>query len=359
MWNTILGVALELVKSDLRYTNETESDLLEWIIGAGNEDFRPHQRTSDLLSLYATNLLNSGARGPSREAFGRMVRAGFSDFVRDNQLVEFGEKVFLQKCIEHINQPGDALVADPEANQRYVGQMQSMVAQGELNRRKILPRLLASVRQFCEFLMAEHQGSAKEFHQIFMEEPDSALPNYFPKNQLERISFSQVGIAVGMNFLKDSQVSAFRSNGKQDAARQLENIGRVQAGWLVKPDRHLLRLMFWITGRASLANVSASQLYYLNANSFQALVNQYAGVRSREMSGVDYALCANQPRSRAGLWHCIEDIQRLAVKNSVAPLAIDRLLYLVGSGNYRTPLEGVASDQAHRYERLTSAIPMH
>jgi hypothetical protein len=151
-----------------------------------------------------------------------------------------------------------------------------------------------------------------------------------------------------MNFLKDSQMTAFMPRDKQNARSSFNDVRFRHAGWVVKPDMHVLRLMLWISGRAQSAGISSNTLVHLNSSQ-----TAYASNRPRMPPVQGYSLSVGEPRGGRGEWDCIEDIHLWAVRDSVAPLGIDRLLYLIGSGKYREPLDGPASNHAYRYSLIT------
>lgn len=70
---------------------------------------------------------------------------------------------------------------------------------------------------------------------------------------------------------------------------------------------------------------------------------------------VGAALHRNRPRGERGLWKCVSDVQTWAAAQGTAPLEIDRLLYLIGSGRY---IDGamLSLNQQQRYRTFAEGL---
>ncbi|TWO69497.1 hypothetical protein FN976_19625 [Caenimonas sedimenti] len=359
MWQTLVNLVLSILHDDPRYEGQTEESLLDWVIGHGYPGApSPHQSTRDLIYVYAANLLNSGARGPNAQAFAQMIAAGTRHFIHQNAVRPMELRALARHCAAYLDETGEQLVGRTDRNPVYRREIQQLADGAVLQRGLMLPRLMQSVVQFVRLLNEPHYGGqAANFHSPFMHRHDAVVPNPFPQNKLrEIIDFPQVGVAVGMNFLKDSQLSAFAPDGRS-VRQRFEDLGNCHVGWFVKPDMHVLRLMLYATGRAANLGIGSDAISTLDAKQLEQLQLRYAEGRpgAHMGSNYEYQLHRGWP-DEGGLWRCIEDVQRLAQASGIAPVGIDRLLYLIGSGNFQSQEARLTVSQSERYRRFVDAI---
>jgi len=350
MWEHLTEAALDVVRANPQYENHGVGDLLRWILDTGYVGLQPHQNTVHLLQVYGGNLMNSGARGPSTDVIVNLIGGGVAQYVNDDVLQEFTVNQLAAGCSDYAEQNGLQFVGSPDRNTVYMDELAQL---GRANgmpadlQKRILPKILSSVTGFGCLLRTEYGGMATLFHEGFTQQVQAdQYQNQYPQVRLHEIRpYPLVGVATGMNFLKDTQAPAFAEENAEGAQQAFQEIAGVNAGWLVKPDMHVLRLMLWITGRATQEGVTPQQLVHLAP----ATVSQiYAGQRPIWNPNQQYVLRHGQPRADHGLWDCIEDMYFIASHWGVAPLGIDRLLYLIGSGRY-----GNHDDQAQRYATIT------
>lgn len=354
MWLKVLEKALSLVRTDRRYAGETEEGLLHWVMSTGYSGLSPHSNTVHLLQVYAGNLMNSGRRGPKPDVIVNLIGGAIQPYVVNDKLTSFSVNDLAVKCFEYARDSNLQFVQNPERNATCLEQLQSIATTvgvpPEL-RKSTLAMVLDSVTEFGKLLTTRYRGEASGFHEGFRSIVEDRTPNLYPKQRLEEISqLPLVGVAVGLNFLKDTQAASFAPTDVNQARQAFTDIRSHHAGWLVKPDMHVLRLMLWISGRANDASVDAGKLVHLKDGA-----KHYARHTPFWTAAPAYRLSENQPTLIHGEWNCIEDLHYLAFQNQVAPLGLDRLLYLIGSGKYWQPLSGWAADQANRYSLITNA----
>jgi hypothetical protein len=206
--------------------------------------------------------------------------------------------------------------------------------------------LLTSVVGFMNILRCLYEGKAETYHSAFNRtHPAESETDFVVKRFNEIECLPKVGVAVAMNFFKDSQVPAMRG-------QTLDSLVSNEIGWYVKPDIHVLRFMLRATGRSQAAGVPDENLITLKGASAAKLYAEQPGT-GRWLW--DYRLHRTRPTAERGVWNCVEDVHRWAVIDSVAPLEIDRTLYLVGSGRYGTG-KRVAMSPRERYSEVFSAM---
>ncbi len=347
MWNEIKQVALSLVREDRRYANETEEFLSDWILSTGyGSELLPHLLTKDLLYVYAASLCNAGGRGPGFAPFAKMVSAAVMNFIVDNKVGEVSPQYLARACVEYLGTGG----AEPLAKNGkvdYLYQLRQMAEGNGFEGKPVLPQLLLSVVKFIGLLCRNYGGSANSYHQSFIGMSLDGVRKQFVVEKYEEIAnFPKVGVAVAMNFFKDSQVPAFRG-------QPLDHLYSPQIGWYVKPDKHILRLMLFATGRLQAARIDERLLFNLPDD---VAFKLYANTEGTFRPGSLYELHQGRPSRERGQWNCIEDVHQLATQDSVPPLGFDRLLYLIGSGRYRHPNARLATPQCERYQRLIHAV---
>lgn len=322
-----------------------DQDLDNEVLCTGYPDAKkPHTDKLDLIYVYAASLRNVSVGGPGFRPFALMIRAGIKSLCDKN--LPFNLKNLAGSCREYLELP-DSLPLTQNGRIDYPQRLQRL-ENGDNIGPPQLPLLLNSVVCFANFLNNDYDFSAENYHQSFNEAYEGTPPASFIVEKFNEIAnFLCIGPAVGLNFFKDSQVPAFRGQGQGLAAVRKNRIG-----WYVKPDMHVLRFMLKLTGRQP-SDLSDDELTTLTANK---VVRLYVQQQPREYFPDQYTLenCRGN-RQEKGYWRCIEDMHKFACQSKVAPLEIDRILYMAGSGKFPS-LDGIVGDQHNRYERVFAAI---
>jgi len=339
--------ALRIVTSDPRHAHHTQLDLDRYVLATGYPDSaRPYASTRDLLYTYAANLRNAGGPGVNLHRFGDMVTGALRESIVDNRVSPVLLPDLAQHCLAWLDSVhGRPLVRGSDT--RYRDQLLAL-AEGAWPEFP-LQRLLGSVVRFIDLLNEAYDGRAEVYHQSFttpetQQEPGRAVV----KRVNELMPLSGIGVATGMNFIKDSQIPSF-------ANATLAQMVSEPLAWFVKPDMHVLRQLLFISGRFGQTGLGAHQLAHLP---FEDAKAHYAGLTPARDWFPPLAgrpLHWGRPRGEIGLWACVADIHAWAVSENVPPIEIDRLCYLIGSGRY---LDGARSsvNQARRYAMLMEEV---
>jgi hypothetical protein len=308
--------ALELIRET--YPDATEQELDHWIIntGYGTDAPKPYENIRSLIYVYAANLLNAGLRGPDKHAFGRLASTVIANhYLSEGTLTPVEIEDLAAKFLYEINRTNIQLTRD--GNQKYLDDLNDI----NKNKRSAIRSLLLSLISFCNFLRDSYQSSAANYHKSFLT-PEEASFEHVSSKLEEIIGFRLVGVAVGMNFMKDSQMPAV-------ADRLLEsgNSGLIQ--YLVKPDMHVMRFMLYLTGRYK---SSVYDLYNIPSRLFTAAYvdSKPSKIYQSEVSN------HKQHALPKGEVLCINDIYCMAESESIPPIYIDRILYLFGSGSFKS-----------------------
>ena len=113
MISILRDVALNLVKTDPRWSSHTRIDLESYVLATGYADApRPHVSTSDLIYVYAANLRNSGGAGVNLLRQGEMVRGALQGLIVDNQIKPPQPEALAQLCLDHLADAGIRLTND-------------------------------------------------------------------------------------------------------------------------------------------------------------------------------------------------------------------------------------------------------
>jgi hypothetical protein len=333
-------LALYLVRAS--FPAETEPTLERWILSTGYaEASRPHASTRDLFFVYAANLLNSGLPGPRSLRFGALIAEALDrEWIRDDRLTTAVDIRVLAKVCGELLEQGVVIPLTDGGIGDYPGQIRAIV-KGRPATEKVIYKLLGSIAMFSQFIVNRHGGSAAIYHASFACS-DSTRQAFVARKFHELDGIPLLGLAVRMNLLKDTQASSL-------APRPLTELADAPIAWFVKPDMHVLRLMACATGRTLQAGIDVEALAAMKADK---LVRRCRAFEPKAEFAVRYVT----EEARAGdlYWRCIEEMQGWAVRCRVAPLAFDRLLYLIGSGNFH---DGGATrelriSQVERYRRF-------
>lgn len=310
---------------------------------------KPWNSTLDLIQLYASNLLNSQLRGPRADRFGRMTRWAIEQagFVEAGALTRFSRAEFSRNAAEHARK--FPLVDSKRID--YTAILEAL-GTGELapDRKKTIVKLVASIEQFCKYLLVHHGGSAESFSAPFegcVKGVDAVSRSLdaarFRLRLIKELDFLLMGPAIAPNFLKDSQIGR---------ARNIANLSDTYIGTLAKPDIHVMRLMLVITGRLVIrGETAAQQIGELTSLSNQDLCKIY-------MSHEPSSNWATWPSSVEGENRCLHDLNYLAFVNRDPGIVIDRILYTVGAEfDAPTPIKQYKPrDKVLRYQMFLSRL---
>lgn len=350
MWTSVRAAGLDILRTSM--SSAVPEDLDRLILSTGYPwALDSAYAVSDLMATYAASLRNGGGPGPSSEAFSKMIAVAVQPFIVDNCLVQtLDSKKIAQACVDYLGQP-ESLRLTVSGTVDYFAELKVMAAGRPIGRpRALIPQLIRSIIEFSEVLMKGYGGSAAKFHDVFNRVCESSGSAIFVLNRFKEVSqIPRVGVALAMNFFKDSQVPALR---QQSLGSLYEN----QIGWFVKPDIHVLRFMLKITGRSLIAGISDEKLVYMKEGDVR---RAYASIRPTPVwAGGNYTYCLSRPSSEIAQWCCIEDVHRLARCQNISPLEIDRILFMIGSGKFYG--EGrISLAQQERYRSLFKALDSH
>lgn len=338
--------ALVVVTSDPRFRSHTYSDLERYVLSTGYADApRPHANTRDLLYVYAANLRNAGGPGVNMHRFADMVAGALGELIANNSVSPLHLPQLADRCLVWLDSDaGRPLV---KGNDRRYRQRLRELAGGSTPEVPF-QRHLASVIGFIDLLNGVYGGRADRYHDSFSGDVARSEPGRAVVARLNELSYlSGIGVATGLNFIKDSQMSRF-------ARSHLADMLSEPLGWFVKPDMHVLRAMLFITGRFGRTGLRRDELAHLKPETAKV---HYANLGSTHewFNAEVRTLHAARPPGEAGLWKCVADVHAWAASEKVAPIEIDRLIFLIGSGRY---VDGarLSLSQSRRYDILMNAI---
>jgi hypothetical protein len=327
MWQAIRLEASNLILKRLAHPQIVDID--QYILGAGyGWAPKPHESTIDLLTVYAANLRNTSGGGPLPYPFSLMIRAAVESegVIEENQLVRpLDLSSFSKACAEYLGSSGAVQLAKVTT----IDFRRDLVdlSLGRERKRAVLNGPIKSIVGFSELLVSSFGGSAHKFHQKIdcICDPSKTANFVVSCYEMTKHLPGVGGVALAMNFYKDSQVSSKKNS-------PLSGLVNTQVGWFVKPDMHILRFMLAATGRADSAGISDCMLADLKQEEATKLYVSYAPRKS--WSNPVYNLDNGQPTDRIGQWRCVEDVHRFARHLQISPFEIDRILFMLGSGNF-------------------------
>lgn len=351
MWPKIRKEALDLV-AKINPTSKFQT-LDQYILGTGYALApEPFSSRLDLFTVYAANLRNTSGRGPSIEAFSLMVRTVIENqkLIQDNKLVRpLHISDFSKACADYLKTPS----ALPLANNTQIDYHGDLIklSEGAERERALINGIIKSVVGFSGVLFNAYGGDAVQFHENNDRACDPLGSTKFVVDAYESLMHMHGvgGVALAMNFFKDSQAPSKRGI-------PLSEWDKTQSGWFVKPDMHILRFMLAATGRADTAGLRDDDLVHLEQSE---AVNIYVKCNPRKSwSSATYAFDIGQPASKVGQWRCVEDVHSLAKYLKISPLEIDRILFMIGSGNFAEDVRDSrgSKGQVDRYRRLLPLI---
>jgi len=350
-WDIVRNYALSLINNQVGGVT-THAQLDQWALSTGYRDApNPHQSTTDLVYVFAANLLNSGLPGPNIDKFAGLVREVVLCHLVDtktnkiSRATSIGELASLSH--RYLEENPEFEFTRNRGNTDYKADIQGL-ATGNPRKAAIVNDLLETVSGFINYLVSDFGGCAIQFHQalnISIQDSRGLVHIELIKEKLQ--SLKRMGLALAMNFLKDSQMSAFR-----DA--QLAELTDKAIAHFVKPDLHVLRLMFIATGRHLSTSLEAADIIGLRQEVSEVLfsaINPQAGSLFERAYTSEHCLGADL--NKRGAHRCIADVIHWSqnINPQISPFEIDRILFLIGSGNYsRHSIDINLSSTAQRYE---------
>ena len=327
MWPEIRLEALNLI-SKIKIQPQL-ADIDQYILGTGYQWApHPHESTIDLLTVYAANLRNTSGGGPLPYPFSLMITAAVESegVIEENQLVRpLDLSSFSKACAEYLGSSGAVQLAKV-TNIDYRRDLVDL-SLGRERKGAVLNGPIKSIVGFSELLVRSFGGNAHKFHQKIdcICDPSKTANFVVSCYEMTKHLPGVGGVALAMNFYKDSQASSKKHT-------PLSDLVNTQVGWFVKPDMHILRFMLAATGRADSAGISDSMLADLKQEEATELYVRYGPRKS--WSNPVYNLDSGQPMDRIGQWRCVEDVHRFARHLQISPFEVDRLLFMLGSGNF-------------------------
>lgn len=339
-WSIIKNLALRLVQNDFR--NIDMEDLNSWIVASYYPDApKPHESTRDLIYAYAASLRNAGGPGPRFDRFAAIVASTVSrHWIQQNTLQRFNLPQLAQQCLARLGEEGVLPFAD-NGRGNYENQLESIGA-GENIAPKIMQLLMQSIVNFSDFLIENYNGSAVIYHNSFFPEENENFSLFAFRKYQEIGDFPRIGIAVAMNFFKDSQVTGIKDNPQCQ-------LNESAISWFVKPDKHVSRLMLYETSRSTQMNIDSTSLATLKDSK---CFSHYRACLPA--NGFDRDYITNAARNGIAQWQCIEDVHCWARRENISPLEIDRVLYLIGSGRFGAG--NLTTPQLERYRQYCECV---
>lgn len=317
-----------------------DSDLDAMIFDAGDTKARSHESTHDLLVLCATNLVNRSGPFPKPENVKPLFSRVFNRFLHQNQMPNIQLKDFYKVTIEeadNLSRTGWNLTSNGNGNDTVP--LQDVLRGEQVNPRTTIISLLDSLHDFINFFHSAYQGSAQTYSESLsnIESPSSNRMERFKSALEELLALRGWGIALSANFIKDSQMPKLSA---------LQNEERLSSAYsvYVKPDLHIIRFMANLTGRRDDFNGKLQD--YSSGNAPRWLENHswnYIRLRAQNIN--------SHPQLA---WNCIQDVNYWASQAKVPAVAIDRLLYMCGSGKFPgiARLMSEHSQQEDRYRTV-------
>lgn len=342
MWIHVRAVALEILRTAVPTAQASDLDRIILSTGYPWAD-NSFDSISDLIAVYAASLRNGGGPGPGYEAFSRMIKTSVADHITQNRLIQPLQKASLAQACEAYQQQRQSMPLAIEGTVDYIGDLHAIAQQTPLRPRALMPQLIESVVRFSEVLSRAFNGSAAEFHAAFNRAHVPADPAGFVLERFQSFAgIPKVGVALAMNFFKDSQVPALRN-------QPLQHLLTNQIGWFIKPDIHVLRFMLKASGRAGEHGFVDDELIYMKEQNVRSAY--VARPATAAWAQEPYTYCTLRPRAEKAQWQCIEDVHRLARLQRIPALEIDRVLFMVGSGRF-IGNRRIGPPQAERYRKL-------
>jgi hypothetical protein len=306
--------------------------------------------TIDLLDLFVRNFLNSGGRGPNGDLFGQHTRDAIGNLIGRGDITR---EITLQVLAEAFKQLGPKPYTQGQGA-NYFAKIKN-IADGRDDKNSAVGKVLKALHQFIELLRAKYQGSAKCFSRMANENEGGATTQQHFLNLVTEIAthIDGMGIPLAANFLKDSQLPVY-----QDAPEDKKN--QTITYWAVKPDQHVVALMFWIAERVRMNPKDYSVLRNCFKDSATYEVARRHGLgwpADHDDDVVDNFLENHQQvngRNASDL-KVIGDVWRWAENAKVAPFMIDRLLYMSGSGRF--PNRRVRRNNQGFYQEICERLP--
>lgn len=310
--NSMLQIIRDLALARIRTANPrfNEIDLNNWIMATGYEDaINPEKDLADLFHVFSASLTNAGGQKPKTDVFGKTIGCIMQPNDQPHEtkpqtIQELGNKILSQLQEKNLTLGGGF---DDRIR---------LISEGR-NGGPVMTGLLNGILEFEAWIKKEYANSAQNLNIAmikYIAEDENPSPKVFEiLRTLKR--FSWMGIATAANFIKDSQIPSLNKERivPTSAARYL-------AGWFVKPDLHVSRLMAYITGRH---DNTMPQLQSFNQTE---ILKKFINGPHKNFNGI----YNNITRGDSLEFRVIADVHEWATATHTSPLEIDRLLYLIG-----------------------------
>ncbi len=325
IYDGINDTALEIVKSDFPQTSQI--DLEKWIKSNGySNNPSPHENNKDFITIFLKNIFNSGYRGYP-EIVEIIINTIEKNYTFNNSEID---KIQIQSlsndCLNYLEN------INSNKKIEIIRQLNEL-KEGKKNNKSIY-KIFNSLCFFLKTMKNKYGGYAKEFsYSFFLEENIEKFPIHIKSHSDNLVEIPQIGSALAMNFIKDTQINLIKNKSDKE-------IFHLPIGWCVKPDMHVMRIMFALTNPENSLDkineniISAGKEMKIWEIKLSNLEKEYIKKNSKFIN--NYSLINKDYNKKdLGLWKCIEDIQYFGKKSGIPPIKFDRLIYLVGSGKFK------------------------
>lgn len=314
----------------------TSRDLQRFIVDTGYEGCElADERTDQSLDLYVRNLGNSAKKGPSKKlpVLNKLV---FSDLVKKNQVKPTSAEALACMYLEASEFKNEAFVSS-ESSTDYISQLRSFADGRNLDQKPSKFTLLSwliSTSEFINFLAMKHDGNIRNFTSSIRSEfaISNNKPHFVGSLIKSFMPMHGLGHALAANLVKD--LFATELDLDYPVSEQMDCL----SAWCMKPDMHVARMMFCITDRAE-----------LNEEIITMKLEKVAGLYKKTQPSSSWGT-SDETLSPEDLISA--DVYALAAASNCAPLELDRLLFMCGSGNFGRKLKVKNLQRAKRYKML-------
>jgi hypothetical protein len=299
-------------------------DLQKFVVDTGYEGCElADKRTEQSLDLYVRNLGNSAKKGPSKK-LPELNQRVFSELVKQNQVKTMSPEALARMYLEASEFRNEAFVSSG-SDTNYISQLKSFSEGSNLNQtpsRFTLLSWLISTAEFINFLVTNYGGNIEDFTGSVRREFAIAnnKPNFVDTLIKSFMPMHGLGHALAANFVKD--LFATELNQNSHVSEQME----CMSAWCLKPDMHVARLMLCITDRAELNKDIIIMKLEAVARLYKKTEPSHSWDSPDIGSSPEDLICA--------------DVHALARSANCAPLELDRLLFMCGSGNFGKTVKG-------------------
>jgi len=219
----------------------------------------------------------------------------------------------------------------------YISQLRSFADGRNLDQKPSKFTLLSwliSTSEFINFLAMKHDGNIRNFTSSIRSEfaISNNKPHFVGSLIKSFMPMHGLGHALAANLVKD--LFATELDLDYPVSEQMDCL----SAWCMKPDMHVARMMFCITDRAE-----------LNEEIITMKLEKVAGLYKKTQPSSSWGT-SDETLSPEDLISA--DVYALAAASNCAPLELDRLLFMCGSGNFGRKLKVKNLQRAKRYKML-------